>query len=329
MNRRDFLKNTATIAALGTVLKVTGGEVKAETKAEAKPEEAKKADADKKEEKPIDIVAVRNGEPAAMFAAAMKELGGMGAFVKKDQTVVIKPNMAWDKAPEMAATTNPDLMDAVLKAVKEAGAKKIYLIDTTCDNWERSFKTSKIEEVAKKYGAECIGGDTSRDKAYVEKYFVEVEMKGTEKMKKMTVNRLLKECDVFINVPILKNHEGATMTCCMKNMMGTVTKAMQQEFHRKGLHQCIAECCSFRKPDLNIVDAYRVMTKRGPRGVDTSDVKLLKYLLAGKDMVALDTLAAKLLEFPLDRIQHVKYGEKLGLGSTDIEKKNIKRITLS
>ncbi len=329
MNRRDFLKKTAAIAALGTVLKLTAAdEIKAADKKvdDKKPEETKKNDAAKKP----DIVAVRNGEPAAMFEAAMKELGGMKEFVRKDQTVVIKPNMAWDRPPEMGATTNPDLMEALLKSLKEVGVRKVYLIDTTCDNWKNCIKSSKMEEIAKKYDAEIVCGDTQRDQAFVDKWFLKnVEIKGAQKMKNVTINKLLKECDVFINVPILKNHGGATMTCCMKNMMGVVSKDMQMKIHQGGLHQCIAEVGSYRKPDLNIVDAYRVMTKRGPKGVDASDVKLLKTLMVGKDMVALDVLAAKLLEFPVDRIGHIKEGEKLGLGTSDISKLTIKKVTLA
>ena len=129
-------------------------------------------------------------------------------------------------------------------------------------------------------------------------------------------------------MPILKVHGGAKLTCCMKNLMGTVSKEYHRYFHRHGLNQCIAECCSFRKPDLNIVDAYRVMIKRGPRGIDNSDVKLLRYQMGGTDMVALDTAGAATLNVPLRSIGHIAVAKSIGLGTTDLKSLNIKRIDL-
>jgi uncharacterized protein (DUF362 family) len=114
----------------------------------------------------------------------------------------------------------------------------------------------------------------------------------------------------------------------MKNLMGTVSKKYHRYFHKHGLNQCIADCCSFRKPDLNIVDAYRVIITRGPRGVDKSDVKLLRYMMGGTDMVALDTAGAKLLNVPLRSIGHIAAAKALGLGTTDLKSLNIKRIDL-
>ena len=114
----------------------------------------------------------------------------------------------------------------------------------------------------------------------------------------------------------------------MKNLMGIVSKEYHRYFHRHGLNQGIADCCSIRPPDLNIVDAYRVMHKRGPRGVDASDVKELGYLLAGRDMVALDTASAAMLDLKNRRIGHLSAGVALGLGTTRLKDLNIKRITM-
>ena len=77
------------------------------------------------------------------------------------------------------------------------------------------------------------------------------------------------------------------------------------------------------------MDAYRVMTKRGPRGVDQSDVKLLRYQMGGTDMVALDTAGAKMLNVPLRRIGHIAIARSIGLGTTDLNSLNIKRINLN
>ncbi len=320
MNRRDFLKTTAALAALGAAAKA-GKLFAASPKADAGTAAAKSGTPD--------MVAIKGGEPAQMFDMGIKELGGMSRFVKKGQSVVIKPNIGWDKPPELGANTNPDLVRRVIEHCKEAGASKIYVFDTTCSPWEMSYKSSGIAEAAEKAGAIVIGGDSAKDKSYLDNNYVDVELPNAKSLKKMKMHRLIRECDVFINIPILKHHGGAHMTCCMKNLMGIVSKDTQRYFHSSGLHQCIAEVCAYRKPDLNIVDAYRVMTKRGPRGVDLSDVVIMKYQMLGTDPVALDTAAARLIKFRLSRIGHIRIGESLGVGTTKLNNLNIKRITVS
>ena len=313
MDRRDFLKKTAALAALGAVAKlVPRAEAAAPVKKSGAP----------------DLVVVRNGEPEEMFERLIRELGGMEKYVKPGQSVVIKPNIAWNQPPEMAANTNPELVAAIIRHCKNAGASKVYVFDTTCNFWADTYKTSGIRAAAENAGAIVVGGDSDKDKKYLEENYSEVTVPGAKVLKKMVNHNLIRECNVLINVPILKVHGGAKLTCCMKNMMGTVSKEYHKYFHRRGLNQCIAECCSFRKPDLNIVDAYRVMVKRGPRGVDKSDVKLLRYQMGGTDMVALDTAGAAMLNVPLRAIGHIAIAKSMGLGTSDLKSLNIKRIDL-
>lgn len=86
--------------------------------------------------------------------------------------------------------------------------------------------------------------------------------RDTEKAK---IHESLIEADAWINVPILKNHGGAKLSCAMKNMMGIVWD--RRFFHQNDLQQCIADICTWKKkPVLNIVDAYRMMHQNGPQG---------------------------------------------------------------
>ena len=314
MNRRDFLKTAATLAALGVVSKVAGA-VKAPAAVAEKSG-------------PVDLVAIRGGEPEEMFDKAIRELGGMEKFVKKGQTVLVKPNIGWDRPVEAAANTNPKLVARIVRRCKEAGAKEVYVFDTTCSRWDLAYKSSGIADAARKEGAIVVGCDSASDKAYLEKYYVDEENPKAKRLKKFKWHRLAKECDVFINVPVLKHHGGPGMTSAMKNLMGTVSKDTQRYFHANDLNQCIADICAYRKPDLTVIDAYRIMLKRGPRGVDQSDVKLMKYQLLGTDMVALDTAAAAVIGFDPRRIGHIALGEKAGVGTRNLKKLNIKRITV-
>ena len=318
MNRRDFLKTGAALTVLGAAAKLAG----------PMRLEAAETLADAAKSGVPDMVAVRNGTPVAMFERAIAELGGMGRFVKPGQTVTVKPNIAWDQPPEMAANTNPELVARIVKACFEAGAAKVQVFDTTCNPWRQTYEHSGIAAAAKRAGATVVGGDTANDRNYLETYYAEVPVPKGTTLSAMMVHQFIRECDVLINVPVLKVHGGAAVTCCMKNLMGIVSKEYQRKFHARGLNRCIAECASVRRPDLNIVDAYRVMTKRGPRGVDASDVRELGYLLAGCDMVALDTAGAKMLQVPPRKVGYLAEGEELGLGTRNLDALNIRRITL-
>ena len=99
-------------------------------------------------------------------------------------------------------------------------------------------------------------------------------------------------------------------------------------WHRNDLHRCIADFASFRKPDLTIVDAYYVMKKNGPRGVSTEDVVTMKSQLIGKDIVAVDSAAAKLFGIEPKEIDYIKYAEKMKLGTSDLSKLSINRIIM-
>jgi len=267
----------------------------------------------------FDMVAVKNGEPAEMFNAGITALGGMKTFVKPNQTVLVKPNIGWDAPPERAANTNPELVGRIVKLCLEAGAKKVMVFDHTCDEWTLCYKNSGIEKAVKDNGGQLVSGKT-------EDFYRPVTIPKGIKLKEARVHELVLESDVFINVPVLKNHGGAAMSLTMKNLMGVVWN--RGYWHSNDLHQCIADFASYCKPTLNVIDGYRVMKTHGPRGVSVDDVALMKYQLIGRDMVALDTAATKIFGIETQKVNHIRLAEQLGVGTTNLDALNIKRITL-
>ena len=265
-----------------------------------------------------DLVAIKGGEPDKMFDRAMEAMGGMRKYVKPGQKVVVKPNIGWDVVPEKAANTNPKLVKRIIEHCFEAGAKKVYVFDHTCDEWRKCYDSSGIEKAAKEAGATVAPGHT-------ESYYQKVDVPKGEVMKDAKEHELILESDVFINVPILKDHSSARMTIAMKNLMGVVWD--RGFWHRNGLHQCIADFVSYRQPDLNIVDAYRVMRRNGPRGVSIDDVTTMKYQIISDDIVAADTAAAKI--YPSDeKVPHIQMAAKKGYGQADLSKLKIGRLKI-
>jgi len=265
----------------------------------------------------FDLVAIKGKEPDAMFDEAIKYLGGIKSFVRKGQTVVIKPNIGWDASPERAANTNPILIKKIVKNCYEAGAKEVYVFDHTCDNWIRCYSNSGLERAVKDAGGKMVPANS-------ESYYQKVEIKKGKNLNQALVHELILSSDVFINVPVLKEHGSAGLTICMKNLMGTVWD--RGYWHSNNLHQCIADFPSFRKPDLNIVDAYFVMKRNGPRGVSKNDLVEMKSQIISTDIVAADAAAAKLFGMNPDNISYIKIADQMKIGTKDLTRLSIKRI---
>lgn len=312
MDRRDFLK-AAAITGAALTFKMKGGmDLMSQTVKSANSGET------------VDLVAVMGGEPDAMFKRAIAEMGGMGKFVKKGYKVAVKPNIGWDKSPELAGNTNPKLISAIIKDCFDAGASEVTVFDHTCDDWVRCYKNSGIEDAAKAAGAKVMP-------AHEESYYRKISLPQGKKLKEAKVHQAILDSDVWINVPILKHHGGANLSISMKNHMGLVWD--RRIFHSTDLQQCIADICTMEKKSvLSIVDAYRVLKTNGPRGKTASDVVLSKALFISQDMVAADTSAAKFFnqirEMPIEHVSHIANGEKLNVGTMDIDKLNVKRIKL-
>lgn len=310
MDRREFLKY-AVFAGAASVIDFSG---MAKLMAAGQPSISSTAD----------MVAVMGGEPVPMLNRMLEEYGGIGQFVKRGNKVVIKPNIGWDRAPEMAANTNPALIGALVKLCKDAGASQVQVFDHTCNEWTACYKNSGIRAAVEANGGTMVPGND-------ESYYVNVSLPNGAKLKSAKVHRSLQECDVWFNVPILKNHGSARMTCAMKNYMGIVWD--RQIFHSTDLQQCIADSVTYaKKPALHIVDAYRILVQNGPQGKGPEDVVVIKSLLASKDPVAVDAAALALYNqakpITLNDASHILRGEELKLGSTKLDALNIKRIRM-
>lgn len=295
MKRRAFLKAGAALAVSVPAAVV------------AAPETAAKSP----------VAVVRNGSPEEMFRKGIAALGGIAAFVKPGQKVVVKPNIGWDRAPEFAANTNPALVGEIVRQCIAAGASQVKVFDHTCNAWAKCYKNSGIAEAVEAAGGRMV-------EAHEKGSYREVSRPAAGSMKTAWIHEAILEADVFINVPILKNHGGAKMTAALKNFMGLVWD--RQYMHRHNLAQCIADAALYRKPDLNVIDAYRTMQTNGPLGVGLGDVRTPRYQILSRDIVAADALATKLLRFSLDSVPYVALAEKHGLGTTDEARMDVIRI---
>lgn len=307
MKRRKFIKATAGASIAATSALVFGN---LNTLFAGSPTSANEE---------YDMVAVMNGEPDKMFDSAIESLGGIEKYVKKGNSVVVKPNIGWDVTPDRAANTNPQLIKRIIEQCYSAGASEVYVFDYTCDEWTNCYKNSQIEAAAKEAGAKVVPGN-------FEKYYREVDIPNGISLKNAKVHELILDSDVFINVPILKHHSSANLSISMKNLMGVIWD--RRYWHRNDLQQCIADFTTWCKPTLNVVDAYRVMMKNGPRGVSDKDVVTYKTQIISTDIVAADAAAARVFGSDPEQIGHIKIAGDMGVGNYKLSELNINRIKL-
>ena len=256
--------------------------------------------------KKVFVSVVKGDDPPGMVRKLLEPWGGISHFVKKGARVVIKPNAAWERTPAQAANTNPGLVTEVIRLCREAGAGSILVAENPCDRYEGSFRISGIEEAVNKAGV--------RMKPMVEKSdFIDVKIEKGVVLKEASVGKVILDADVLINMPVAKTHGSAVLTMAMKNHMGTVFD--RWAMHKAGLHQAIADLASFVRPTLNIMDAMKIMTDRGPKGPGPLLNK--KMLAASTDQVALDAFGATLFGMTWKDIPYIVRAQEMGVGVAD------------
>jgi uncharacterized protein (DUF362 family) len=267
-----------------------------------------------------DLVAVKGGSPVQMFDRAITALGGIENFVKPDQKVLIKPNIGWARTPEEGANTSPELVGHLVSLCLKAGAKEVKVFDNTCNDWQQCYLLSGIEKAVLEAGGKILPANSAS-------YFTEVDLPNGKILKKAMVHNAWLEADSIINVPILKSHGGARMTSALKNLMGVIWD--RRYYHRNGLHQCIADFATFnKKPTLNVIDAYNVMMRNGPRGTSTADLAHKMFMILSPDMVAADTAASAIMNLSPDDITYIGMATEHGVGVSQLKNLKIERLSI-
>jgi uncharacterized protein (DUF362 family) len=279
--------------------------------------------------KPTDMTIARWTGPKELSPADFKQaavkateqalagLGGLKRFVTRGSVVWVKPNIGWDRTPEQAANTNPDVVATIIRLCFEAGAKTVKVGDNPCDKAPKTYETSGIAAAAKAAGAEVVFLDPSRarDTAI-----------GGERVKSIPIFPAIMESDLVINVPVAKHHRLAELTLCMKNYMGVIDK--RNLFHQD-ITTCVADLTRFLKPQICVLDCLRILKTHGPKGGNLEDVGTPMTVAAGVDIVALDAFGAEIMGRKPQDIASIVKGEKYGLGKIDYRTLALKEISVS
>jgi uncharacterized protein (DUF362 family) len=250
----------------------------------------------------------------------VEALGGMKKFVGPNAKVGLLVNSPFSNPGTFAS---PDVAVAVVEMCFDAGAKEVRLLKQGHRGyWEKGRVSPKRGNV--------ISRLTAMDGTYRD---VTID-KGLS-LKKAEVARDLFFSDVFINVPVTKNHEGTHFSSALKNMMGLCPHSTCRYFHTGAggsgwygnvahLSQCIADLNLVRKPDLVVCDSTQILASNGPFGPGT--VLNPKQVSAGTDPVLMDAYSASLLGLNPADIAMIQNAAEHGLGEKDLSKARIEKV---
>ncbi|MGQ9672119.1 MAG: DUF362 domain-containing protein [Candidatus Aminicenantales bacterium] len=263
------------------------------------------------------LVQVEGDSPGVITRAAIASLGGMKRFVTRGDRVVVKPNIGWDRTPELAACTNPEVIKTIVELCFEAGAKEVTVMDNTTNQAQRCYARSGIAEAAKSAGAKV---------PYVNPFRLKKMSLGGQWLKEWEVYTDFIEADKLINVPIAKHHSLSRLTLGMKNWLGAIGGSRNQLHQR--LDEAMVDLAAFFQPELTILDAYRILLRNGPQGGRISDTRLQKSVVAGTDPVAVDTLGATFFGLQPRDLPYLEIAHQRGLGETNLEKVRFEKRTV-
>jgi len=264
----------------------------------------------------VATLAAVKGSPAAAARRAVELLGGMRNFVESGQNVVVKPNIGWDRTPEQAANTNPEVVATVVSMALEAGAKEVLVFDRSCNDQRLCYRRSGIE-------AAVEGISDKRAKIFHpdRRKYIEVAIPGGGTLTKWLIYEDAVNTDVFINVPVAKHHSLSGLTLGMKNVMGVIG-GNRGQIH-SGFDDKIVDLNLARPSHLTVLDATRILIAHGPQGGSLEDVRSPGVVVAGADIVAVDAYATRFFDLEPSDVGHIVRAAERGLGTMDLTKVNV------
>ncbi|MCD6291765.1 MAG: DUF362 domain-containing protein [Anaerolineae bacterium] len=319
-SRREFLRRFLALSAMASVLTVSG----CSTHKLATPAAGKMPAAEPTASSGAVDLAVTHGpdaDPADLTRRAIAALGGIERFVKRGDNVIVKPNIcSAAHTYEYAATTNPQVVGAIVALCVAAGAKRVRVMDAPFSGTPRqAYERSGIAEAVSEAGGVM---EVMSPVAYAD-----VPIPKGKDIRSWSIYQGVLDADVLIDVPIAKHHSLAGLTLAIKNLMGVINPRGRSRFHRN-LHQRLADLATVVRPTLIVVDAIRILTAHGPTGGNLDDVKKMDTVIAGADIVAADAYATTLFGKKPSDIGYIVKAAEMGLGQMDLGALKIKRITL-
>lgn len=252
------------------------------------------------------VAIVKGTEPSRMVMRAL-QLIGADALVASDDRVLVKPNYVSAKHPTTGITTDSRVVDSVIDFLKHRGVKDIVVGEGGAGDTDRAFDVVGIREVAARHRVPLV--NLNRDAR------VTLTVPRPLALRDVGIARTALDRTVIVNVPKLKVHRMATVTLCMKNLMGLI---LPKNIMHDRIHEKIVDLASLfaDKVKLNIVDALIGADRDETSGRPVT----MDLIIAGQDMVAVDTVATSVMGIDPGTVRYLALAEERGLGVATLDR---------
>ena len=256
---------------------------------------------------------VRGSSRSETLELALKSIGGMPAFIKKGDRVLLKVNAAFASPPMLSATTHPDIVSAITRLCFKAGAASVTVTDNPINDPASCFRLTGIEQAARSAGATVLFPQKELFKPFS---LAEAQLIRNWPVLYEPLSRINK----IIGTAPVKDHHRSGASMIMKNWYGLLG-GRRNIFHQD-IHTIIKELAMMVKPTLVVLDGTTTMMRNGPTGGSLSDLKETHTMIVSTDQVAADAFGATLLDKTVDELAFIKKAEAMRLGTADFQSLN-------
>lgn len=252
------------------------------------------------------VVIIKENDPYKMVKRGIGLLGGLNSMIKPNSKVFIKPNLCTMKHWETGATTDPRVVEAFVNLIKDR-TKDITIIESKNGAMtpDLKFKALGYEEMAGSLGIRLLNVSEGN--------LVKVENPDALALKKVKINEELLDCDVMVNIPVLKTNEITLVSLSLKNMFGVLPYRIKAKFHAN-IDEVLCDVNNLVETSLVILDGRIGMEGNGPTAGDPIKMGLMVF---GTDPVAVDALGSRIMGVNPNDVSHITMAEKQGIGTTE------------
>jgi len=254
-------------------------------------------------------------DPYTMLPKLLEDSRALDS-VSSDDRVMIKPNLVVSRTEWAGVLTDPRVVEALVIDLKKRGVQRITVGDGSGmgSSAAKALKICGYHELAKRYDLRLV--DLEQDR------FIEKKVAVDGPFTRLKIAASVMECDFLINVPLMKAHMMTLITCSLKNLKGTMPRAMKTRFHSVNLHHAIAQLASVVNPDLIVVDGLKgdLTSESGRTRVQ------MDRLLVGKNPVEIDSVVADMLGYVPRSIRHIAYSADAGLGACELDRIRLRAL---
>lgn len=254
------------------------------------------------------VSVVKKNEKTVLDAVreAVDLIGGMKAFVKPGQKVMLKPNCTGPLSSEDGAVTSNQVLESIAVLVKEAGASQIDIVEGSGAfhlGTKRIYKALGVDALAERMGIGLYDANETE--------FVSVKNEKFRMMDEIEITKMVWEYDLIINIPVIKTHPLTEITVAYKNMNGLLSPRDKRRFHDYNMRKAVVDLTTALPPYLTIVDGLTAMEGLGP--LEGTPVNL-DLIIAGRCPAAVDATIARIMGFHAEKLEYLVEAEKAGHG---------------